>query len=159
MSYNCYSMVTKQWNCIYFWSAEHQKWHFEIQVMGLLCHWKRPFYWWSQGEKLTKVFVKCKRNMTWLERDELVHINMSQHVQRDKQSYKIPTNGFHSEWFSMESVTEAKEIAFTNHKVNNNPPERIKTSKLWLVFAHWSENKGVRNFVHQSLSAIMQNQL
>ena len=44
----------------------------------------------------------------------------------------------------MEFVTEAKEVAFTNQKVNNNPLNESKPGGLWLVFAHWSENKGVQ---------------
>ena len=69
------SMVTKQWNCIYFWSAENQKWHFEIQVMVHL----RQNVHFNDGRRAknwTKVFVK--RNLAWLERGQLVHINMSQ---------------------------------------------------------------------------------
>lgn len=37
---------------------------------------------------------------------------------------------FHSEWFSMEFVTEAKEVAFTNQKVNNNPLNESKPGGL-----------------------------
>ena len=58
----------------------------------------------------------------------------------------------------MDFVTETKEIAFTNHIVNKNPLNESKQASYDWFGSLIGEQRNA-NFVHQSHSAAMQNQL